>query len=98
MELEKAIEILRAYRIGGYGTLMDIRVMFEAIDTVIAELDTQTECYEEGYRQGYNEGYLAGAMEQIWCGVLEETVYNHFADNGKMAEKIKEDKQWKVIE
>ena len=24
------------------------------------------------------------------CGVLEETVYNHFTDNGKMAEKIKE--------
>lgn len=39
MELKEAIEILRAYRVGGYGTLMDIRVMFEAIDTVLAELD-----------------------------------------------------------
>ena len=65
MELEKAIEILKAYRIGGYSTLMDIRVMFGAIDTVLAELDKQTENYEEGYRQGYNEGYLAGAVEQI---------------------------------
>lgn len=65
MELKEAIEILKAYRIGGYGTLMDIRVMFEAIDTVIAELDKQTESYERGYRQGYNEGYMAGSMELI---------------------------------
>lgn len=43
MDIEKAIDILRAYRVGGYGTLMDIRVMFEAIDTVLAELDRQNE-------------------------------------------------------
>ena len=39
MDIEKAIDILRAYRVGGYGTLMDIRVMFEAIDVVLAELN-----------------------------------------------------------
>ena len=69
MELKEAIEILRAYRVGGYGTLMDIRVMFEAIDTVLAELDKQKQVKAEmrkvAWEEGYNQGYLAGAMESI---------------------------------
>lgn len=43
MELNKGIDILKAYRVGGYGTLMDIRVMFEAIDTVLNELGRLTQ-------------------------------------------------------
>ena len=39
MDIENAIDILRACRVGGYGTLMHIRVMFEAIDVVLAELN-----------------------------------------------------------
>ena len=69
MELKEAIEILRAYKIGGYATLMDIRVMFEAIDTVLAELDRQKQVKAEmrkvAWEEGYNQGYIKGVMESI---------------------------------
>lgn len=51
MDIEKAIDILRAYRVGGYGTLMDIRAMFEAIDTVLAELD-RLQIENDAYKNG----------------------------------------------
>lgn len=68
MELEEAIKEIKLW-VDEFkeAVFLDFynKRFLRAIDTVIAELDTQTECYEEGYRQGYNEGYLAGAMERI---------------------------------
>ena len=61
MELKEAIEILKAERERRLPLFMDVRVVYSAIDTVLAELDRQTGKYE----QGYNDGYLAGAMESI---------------------------------
>lgn len=59
MELKEAIEILKGL-IEPQSTLLG-SFDKEAIKTVLAELDKQTEKYE----QGYNQGYLAGAMESI---------------------------------
>ena len=63
MELKEAIEILKGL-IEPQSTLLG-SFDKEAINTVLAELDKQTESYERGYRQGYNEGYMAGSMELI---------------------------------
>ena len=64
MELEKAIDILKAYRVGGYGTLMDIRVMFEAIDVVLQELDVR---YNKGYQDGFEQAKFNDGMNK-WEG------------------------------
>lgn len=62
MELNKAIDILKAYRVGGYGTLMDIRVMFEAIDVVLQELDTR---YNKGYQDGFKQAEFEVEMDKM---------------------------------
>ena len=50
MELQEAIAILKAKRI----LFEDLKVVYRAIDTVLAELDIR---YVKGYQEGYQDGF-----------------------------------------
>ena len=67
MNLEKAIEILKAYK-ERKTDLMDIRVIYEAIDAVLDKLEITIAMKEVAFEDGYRKGKAKGIDEGFHNG------------------------------
>lgn len=73
MVLKQAVEILKNYKEDRLPLFIDVRVVYEAIDTVLAELDKQKQvnaemrkvAFEEGFEEGFEQGRIKGIMEVV---------------------------------
>jgi flagellar biosynthesis/type III secretory pathway protein FliH len=67
MELNNAVEILKAYK-DGKTILADVRVIYEAIDVVLDKLEITTAMKETAFEEGYRKGKQNGVDEGFHSG------------------------------
>ena len=67
MELNKAVEILKAYK-DGKTISVDVRVIYEAIDVVLDKLEITTAMKETAFEEGYKKGKIKGIDEGFHSG------------------------------
>ena len=69
MVLKQAVEILKNYKEDRLPLFIDVRVVYEAIDTVLAELDRLKEIKAEmrkvAFEEGFEQGRIKGIMEVV---------------------------------
>lgn len=69
MVLKQAVEILKNYKEDRLPLFIDVRVFYEAIDTVLAELDRLKEIKAEmrkvAFEEGFEQGRIKGIMEVV---------------------------------
>ena len=69
MVLKQAVEILKNYQEDRLPLFIDVRVVYEAIDTVLAELDRLKEIKAEmrkvAFEEGFEQGRIKGIMEVV---------------------------------
>lgn len=68
MELNKAVEILKAYK-DGKTILVDVRVIYEAIGVVLDKLEITTAMKETAFEEGYKKGKQKGVDEGFHSGL-----------------------------
>lgn len=69
MVLKQAVEILKNYKEDRLPLFIDVRVVYEAVDTVLAELDKQKQVNAEmrkvAFEEGFEQGRIKGIMEVV---------------------------------